>query len=160
MLFSSAGMPPAYINRSATFKVDELSLNGMPLGAMIEFDYKVIQENLDSADTLLLLSDGLPELKNPNGESFDYPRLERIFKDVADEAHQTIIDRLGDTGEVWRNDVSQDAVERYIRAFKAIRLLNPKFDEINTISLITRLSKTVVQQYIDLIPQENIIPAG
>ena len=59
-----------------------------------------------------------------------------------------------------RSNHSKDAVERYIRDFEAIRLLNSKFDDINTISLITRLSKTVVQQYIDLIPQENIIPAG
>ena len=47
---------------------------------------------------------------------------------------------------------SKDAVERYIRDFEAIRLLNDKFDDINTISLITRLSKRVVNQYIDLIP--------
>ena len=59
-----------------------------------------------------------------------------------------------------RTNHSKDAVERYIRDFEAIRLLNPKFDDINTISLITRLSKSVVQQYIDLIPQENVIPAG
>jgi hypothetical protein len=59
-----------------------------------------------------------------------------------------------------RTNHSKDSVERYIRDFEAIRLLNPKFDDINDISLITRLSKSVVQQYIDLIPQENIIPAG
>ena len=59
-----------------------------------------------------------------------------------------------------RTNHSKDAVERYIRDFEAIRLLNPKFDDLNTISLITRLSKSVVQQYIDLIPQENIIPVG
>ena len=59
-----------------------------------------------------------------------------------------------------RTNHSKDIVERYIRYFEAIRLLDPKFDDINTIFLITRLSKTVVQQYIDLIPQENIIHAG
>jgi translation initiation factor RLI1 len=58
-----------------------------------------------------------------------------------------------------RTNHSKDAVERNIRDFEAIRLLNPKFDNINTISLITRLSKSVVQQYIDLIQQENIIPS-
>jgi len=54
-----------------------------------------------------------------------------------------------------RTNHSKDAVERYIRDFEAIRLLNTKFDDINTISLITRLTKSVVQQYIDLIPQDN-----
>ena len=51
-----------------------------------------------------------------------------------------------------RTNHSKDAVERYIRDFEAIRLLDSKFDDINSISLITRLSKRVVQQYIELIP--------
>ena len=49
---------------------------------------------------------------------------------------------------------SKEAVERYIRDFEAIRLLNSKFDDIETISLITRLSQQVVNQYVDLIPVE------
>jgi len=54
-----------------------------------------------------------------------------------------------------RTNHSKDAVERYIRDFEAIRLLDSKFDDINSISLITRLSKRVVQQYIELIPMDN-----
>ena len=54
-----------------------------------------------------------------------------------------------------RTNQSKDAVERYIRDFEAIRLLDSKFDNINSISLITRLSKSVVQQYIELIPMYN-----
>ena len=50
---------------------------------------------------------------------------------------------------------SKEAVERYIRDFEAIRLLHSKFDEVRTISLITRLSEKVVNQYIDLIPAET-----
>jgi ligand-binding sensor domain-containing protein/serine phosphatase RsbU (regulator of sigma subunit) len=108
MLYSSAGMPPAFIYRSSTLKMDELTLDGMPLGAMKEADYKVIQEKLEIGDTVLLLSDGLPELKNPNGESFDYPRVEKIFRDVADESAQAVIDRLVDAGEMWRKDTQAD----------------------------------------------------
>lgn len=50
---------------------------------------------------------------------------------------------------------SKEAVERYVRDFEAIRLLHSKFDDVNTISLITRLSKRVVKQYIDLVPLES-----
>ena len=53
---------------------------------------------------------------------------------------------------------SKEAVERYIRDYETIKLLNSKFDNINTISLISRLSITVVKQYIDLIPQEDFLP--
>jgi hypothetical protein len=54
-----------------------------------------------------------------------------------------------------RTNHSQEAVERYIRDFEAIRLLATKFDDLNTISLITRLTKPVVEQYIDLIPTDT-----
>jgi hypothetical protein len=53
-----------------------------------------------------------------------------------------------------RTNHSKEAVERYIRDFEAIRMLDTKFDDMNSISLITRLSKRVVQQYIELIPME------
>jgi serine phosphatase RsbU (regulator of sigma subunit) len=104
MLFSTAGMPPAYIYRPAKLKVEELCLEGMPLGAMKKFNYQVIKESLSRGDTLLLLSDGLPELKNPDGEQFDYHRIKEIFRDVAGEVPQAIIDRMVDAGEMWRKD--------------------------------------------------------
>ncbi len=51
-----------------------------------------------------------------------------------------------------RTKHSKEAVERYIRDFEAVQMLYPKFNDLNTISLITRLSKSVVNQYIDLLP--------
>ncbi len=54
-----------------------------------------------------------------------------------------------------RTKHSKEAVERYIRDFEAVKLLASKFDDINTISLVTRLSKAVVNQYIDLLQIDN-----
>ena len=51
-----------------------------------------------------------------------------------------------------RTNHSKEAVERYIRDYEAVKLLSSKFDDTNTISLVTRLSKSVVNQYIDLLP--------
>lgn len=50
---------------------------------------------------------------------------------------------------------SLDAVERYIRDFEAVRLLAPKFDDLETISRIIRLASRVVRQYLDLIPPDD-----
>ena len=50
---------------------------------------------------------------------------------------------------------SRDAVERYIRDFEAVRLLAPKFDDVDTISRIIRLASRVVRQYLDLIPPDD-----
>lgn len=54
-----------------------------------------------------------------------------------------------------RTNHSKEAVERYIRDFEAVKLLSSKFDDINTISLVTRLSKAVVNQYVDLLPIDH-----
>ena len=51
-----------------------------------------------------------------------------------------------------RTNHSKDAVERYIRDFEAVKLLSSKFDDLNTISLVTRLSQSVVRQYVNLLP--------
>jgi len=50
---------------------------------------------------------------------------------------------------------SRDAVERYIRDFESVRLLAPKFDDVDTISRIIRLASRVVRQYLDLIPPDD-----
>ena len=54
-----------------------------------------------------------------------------------------------------RTKHSKESVERYIRDFEAVKLLSSKFDDLKTISLVTRLSKSVVSQYIDLIPADS-----
>jgi len=54
-----------------------------------------------------------------------------------------------------RTNHSKEAVERYIRDYEAVKMLASKFDDINTISLVTRLSKSVVNQYLDLLPIDH-----
>ena len=57
--------------------------------------------------------------------------------------------------DLLKTNHSKETVKRYIRDFEAIRLLHSKFDDTRTISLITRLSEKVVNQYIDLVPAET-----
>ncbi len=54
-----------------------------------------------------------------------------------------------------RTNHSRDAVERYIRDFESVKLLSTKFDDLDTISRIIRLSPSVVKQYLDLIPLDS-----
>ncbi|TFH01926.1 MAG: hypothetical protein E4H13_03530, partial [Calditrichales bacterium] len=104
MAFSSAGMPPAYLYRHARQRVEEICLQSVPLGAIKDQIYQVQEEHIESGDTLLLMSDGLPELRNPNGLIFDYPRVEQIFRESAQESPQKIIDQLVKAGDEWSLD--------------------------------------------------------
>jgi hypothetical protein len=50
---------------------------------------------------------------------------------------------------------SKDAVERYIRDYESIKLLSTKFDDVDTISRIIRLTPSVVKQYLNLLPLDS-----
>lgn len=102
MIATSAGMPPIYIYRAAQKKVEELNLKGMPLGGVDDFFYHEHRTELHRGDCILLLTDGLPELFNPDLEMFDYPTVGKVFSEVADKSPQEIIDHLVDVGETWR----------------------------------------------------------
>jgi two-component system sensor histidine kinase ChiS len=105
---SSAGMPPVYLHRKNGGGTEEIMLKGMPLGAMKNFPYEVHETELCAGDTLLLVTDGLPEQKNSQGEMFDYPRLQQKLREVADGTPDQIIEHLVKAGEEWMNGATQD----------------------------------------------------
>ncbi len=88
---STAGMPPVYLHRKADSAIEEILLKGMPLGAMKNFPYGLHETDLTAGDTLLLLTDGLPEQKNSSGDMFDYARLQKEFAAAADQTPEEII---------------------------------------------------------------------
>ncbi|MBK7379016.1 MAG: serine/threonine-protein phosphatase [Ignavibacteriales bacterium] len=81
--FANAGMPPLYIYRRQSEGVEEIMINGMPLGAMKNFPYEIKELEISSGDTILLLSDGLPELKNETEDQYSYTKVKDEFKSAA-----------------------------------------------------------------------------
>ncbi len=104
---TSAGMPPVYYHDSRTGEIAEIIIQGMPLGAMRNFPYKVIEKEINSGDSILLLSDGLPEQMNSNEEMFDYERVKKGFLSSIQEAPADIIKSLVTAGDDWMNGVIQ-----------------------------------------------------
>jgi serine phosphatase RsbU (regulator of sigma subunit)/streptogramin lyase len=105
---STAGMPPIFLYRKDSGAVEEIMLKGMPLGAMKNFPYTLHETELKNGDTILLLSDGLPEQKNVQGEMFDYSRVQEAFGEVGDNTPDAIIKHLVSAGENWMNGAQQD----------------------------------------------------
>jgi serine phosphatase RsbU (regulator of sigma subunit) len=105
---SSAGMPPAYLHRKGDGSIEEILLKGMPLGAMKNFPYLLHETEMHPGDTLLLLTDGLPEQKNAQEEMFDYARVEKVFREHIEEAPDEIIARLVHEGESWMGETLQE----------------------------------------------------
>jgi len=105
---TSAGMPPIFYYDSIEKNVEEIVIQGMPLGAMKSFPYKVIEREIKSGDTILLLTDGLPEQMNPKEEMFNYTRVKKHFNDIIANSPDTIIEKLVEAGDVWMNGRIQD----------------------------------------------------
>ncbi len=84
-------MPPLFIYRKQSNKVEEILLKGMPLGAIKNFPYEIRETEIIIRRYFLMLSDGLPELKNENEELFGYSRVTKFFKSIADKKSEEII---------------------------------------------------------------------
>lgn len=108
MVVSSAGMPPILIFREAEQKVEALVIKGPPLGGFSGFSYTQKETTLMPGDTLLLMSDGFPELFNEKDEMLSYARAKRIFKEVPKGTPDEIIAHLNVAAEKWRNHRAQE----------------------------------------------------
>lgn len=108
MIMSTAGMPPTLIFRNQTKQLEEIALKGMPLGAVESFPYAIKETELNSGDTLLMMSDGFPELFNNEKELYGYERVQNDFHKVAEKSPEQIIDRLKENAFEWSGDSEPD----------------------------------------------------
>ncbi len=69
-------------------------LPGPPLGTMMGFSYGERELSLAPGDSLLLMTDGLPELVNPEGSPLGYEDTTKLYRRVAAEPAETILDSL------------------------------------------------------------------
>ena len=105
---ANAGMPPLFIYRKQSKVVEEVMVNGMPLGAIKNFPYEIKELDISLGDTILLLSDGLPELKNGNSEQYGYTRIIDEFKSSAEKGSDEIVDHLKKISPKWINGREPD----------------------------------------------------
>jgi serine phosphatase RsbU (regulator of sigma subunit) len=100
LTLSSAGMPPVLVYRAAQGRAEEISLQGMPLGGFA-FDYEESRLDLSPGDAILLMTDGLPELANGEGDPLGYPRVRGLFEELGRQAPEEIIAGLSRAAEAW-----------------------------------------------------------
>ncbi|MBU2491577.1 MAG: SpoIIE family protein phosphatase [Bacteroidetes bacterium] len=108
LIISSAGMPPMFLFKRESRIVEEHLLKGMPLGTMNNFPYEIREMELAKGDTILLMSDGFPELTNEDNELYGYKRVRNKFEETADKEPEEIITCLKDEGSRWVKDNDPD----------------------------------------------------
>ena len=87
---SSAAMPPVYLFKAATGKVEEIKQSNLPLGGLKKEMYDTIEKNFESGDVFMQLTDGLPEAPNPKNEMYDYHRVQNHLESVGTKSAEAI----------------------------------------------------------------------
>ncbi len=95
MTVASAGMPPVLIHRRESSRVEEVALSGMPLGGL-DPAYSEREVLLAPGDTVLLLSDGLPELPDADGEPMGYTAVRELFEGAAGRGPRELGEVIGE----------------------------------------------------------------
>lgn len=105
---AGAGMPPALIVRHQTGCVDTLPLKGLPLGAPGDVPYEVTRVPIGPGDTVVLMSDGFPELRADTGQMIGYEGAERTLRELAGGSPEAVIDGFRERAAKWVNGSAQN----------------------------------------------------
>ena len=101
LTLSSAGMPPYFIYRANSNTTEEILLSGIPLGSFNKVEYDEHHTGFNKGDILAIISDGLAEAPNANGELFDYPQIQSIMTEFSHLDAKTLIDELMRQTDTW-----------------------------------------------------------
>jgi len=104
----SAGMPPVLIYRAEQRVVEEISLQGVPLGSLPAYSYRERNLSLAPGDVVVLMSDGYPERFNGKNEMLDYGSAKSILLEIAILPPREIIDVFVKVADKWADGRPQD----------------------------------------------------
>ncbi len=104
-----AGHEPALVFKQAGKSFVELNGKGMALGVDENFKYEQFsQTGWNSADIILIGTDGIHEARNESGAMFGQQRLRDIIRRQADAPAKTIRDAVVDTLQEFRGNAPQE----------------------------------------------------
>ncbi|PYQ53908.1 MAG: hypothetical protein DMF59_00345 [Acidobacteria bacterium] len=101
---ASAGMPPAYVHRQSTGSVEEIAHSATPLGTLGD-TYNDIELDLAAGDTLVMMSDGFPELMNSAAQQLGYGAAADAFAAAAKNGDSDgVIAALAESARRWHGE--------------------------------------------------------
>ncbi len=98
---AAAGMPYALLYHARSEQVEEIVLKGMPLGSFPDFPYQQKHVDLEPGDAVLLLSDGLEEMFNEEGEILGEEHVKTLVAEAGRKPVEEIISHLKQAGDAW-----------------------------------------------------------
>jgi sigma-B regulation protein RsbU (phosphoserine phosphatase) len=99
---SGGGIPPIYILRAGG-GFEEILISAFPLGVTADAAYDEVAFDLSPGDVILLMSDGLSEMFNPDREILGYGRLMTALQqiDTSSLTAAAILEQVANIGDEW-----------------------------------------------------------
>jgi serine phosphatase RsbU (regulator of sigma subunit) len=93
---ANAGLPHPFLLHGGERTVEELHLEGRPLGLLDGRDSlrPVRRVSLEAGDVLLLSSDGIGCIEGACGQCFEERRLRQVLAELAGQEGRSVVDRL------------------------------------------------------------------
>ncbi|MBH08751.1 MAG: hypothetical protein CMG74_00075 [Candidatus Marinimicrobia bacterium] len=108
---TSAAMPPAYHYKLKTKEVDEVLLEGLPLGSFKGETYGQVEIPIDAGDAFVFISDGLPEATNKSEQMLGYQAVLECVRENGKNSAEEIKQSLFDLGNAWLDGIqNQDDI--------------------------------------------------
>ncbi len=104
---ASAGHLPCIRVRASDGKAEAMpQADGIPLGVVPEYHFEQKQFHLSEGDFLVMISDGVIDAKNNNGEVYDFKRLLEVLTNPPASAEE-LLKRVSDDIHKYSNGSSQ-----------------------------------------------------
>ena len=116
----NAGCPYPYYYQASTEDLKEIRIDALPLGAMLNSKYELVELQLESGDSLVFCSDGIIEAENEMQDILGYDETMSCVKksiqssDSGDEVVQKIFEKVDQhSGVIEQTDDQTVIVVRY-----------------------------------------------
>ena len=101
---ASAGMPPVLHYKADQRRVERITLKGLPLGTKVEYPYDSRKIELKKGDMIMMMSDGLTELFNPEREQLGISKVEELLKNTEGFSVNDIINQVKQMIKRWSGE--------------------------------------------------------
>ena len=104
LIFCNAGHNPAMLRRADTGIFEQLTTDGIILGAFEGIELEERRMDMNPGDLLVFYTDGVTEAINPDEQEFGVPRLRQVLSALADATAQEILEGVVNAVDAFAQD--------------------------------------------------------
>ena len=118
LILANAGLPRPVLVRDG--KVEELQVEGVPLGMFETVHHTQLRLELQPSDVVVIASDGISESIDRNREEFGVRKLRALLIEHADRPAQEIADAVLRSAEYYVRETTHESDDRTVVVLKVV----------------------------------------